>query len=88
MEKEEWQAQLITKMELEGRNREKALRAKLVEERDAEIEMVIHRLENETSSNSTDLVRQHRTEIERLRSDHQMEIKQVRPCSNSLLNFV
>jgi len=77
LEKEEWQAQIISKMQLESHNRERQLRAKLIEERDAEIEMVIQRLEMESSTSSSDLSRQHRADVERLKAEHQSEMRQV-----------
>ena len=81
IEKEEWQAQILAKIDAESRSRETQLRNKLVQERDAEIEMVIQRLESEGNMNSSDAAHHHRLEIERLRSDHAEEAKQVRASS-------
>ena len=65
-------------MERDAAEKEKKLREKLIEERDREIEMVIQRLESETYSSSSDVAHRYRLEIERLRSDHAEELKQVK----------
>lgn len=77
IEKEEWQAQLLNKSDAEMKQRERALREKLINERDAEIELVIQRLESESNTSSSGLLRQHRLEIERLKAEHSEEVKQV-----------
>ena len=78
IEKEEWQIQLLNKYEQDIIARERSLREKLIQERDSEIELVIQRLESESNTNSSDLVRQHRMEIERLKSSHTEELRQVK----------
>ncbi|KAG5455954.1 MAG: hypothetical protein BJ554DRAFT_4440, partial [Olpidium bornovanus] len=57
---------------------QKQLREKLTQERDAEIEMVILRLESETDSNASEAGRRHRMEVERLRAHHADEVRQLR----------
>ncbi|KAJ3178994.1 Centrosomal protein of 131 kDa [Geranomyces variabilis] len=78
IEKEEWAAQYMTRVEVDMRNREKAFKEKLVAERDAEIEMVVQRLESETSCNSSESTRRYRMEVERLRAETADEVKQLR----------
>ncbi|KND04993.1 uncharacterized protein SPPG_00676, partial [Spizellomyces punctatus DAOM BR117] len=78
IEKEEWQTHYMAKQEAEMRNREKAFKEKLVRERDAEIEMVVQRLESETSCNSSEATRRYRMEIERLKAETAEEVKQLR----------
>ncbi|KAJ3041961.1 Centrosomal protein of 131 kDa [Rhizophlyctis rosea] len=78
IEKEEWQSHFIAKQEAEMRNREKRFKEKLIKERDAEIEMIIQRLEVETSSNSSDATRRYRMEVEKLKSEMADEVKQLR----------
>lgn len=77
-EKEEWKQQQNLKKEEELLQREKAVREKLVKERDAEIEMVIARLESESNSNSSDVYRRHRMELERQAAQHADELKTLR----------
>ncbi|TPX58588.1 hypothetical protein PhCBS80983_g03012 [Powellomyces hirtus] len=78
VEKEEWQTHYMAKQEVEMRNREKAFKEKLVRERDAEIEMIVQRLESETSCNSSEATRRYRMEVERLRAETADEVKQLR----------
>ncbi|KAJ3145537.1 Centrosomal protein of 131 kDa [Geranomyces variabilis] len=78
IEKEEWAAQYMARVEVDMRNREKAFKEKLVAERDAEIEMVVQRLESETSCNSSESTRRYRMEVERLRAETADEVKQLR----------
>ncbi|KAI8826717.1 uncharacterized protein EV422DRAFT_7602 [Fimicolochytrium jonesii] len=88
IEREEWQAQYMAKQEAEMRTREKQFKEKLIRERDSEIEMVVQRLESETSSNSSEGVRRHRLEIERIRSEVADEIKQLRDQHSLALDKV
>ncbi|KAI9017173.1 hypothetical protein BC832DRAFT_10359 [Gaertneriomyces semiglobifer] len=78
IEKEEWQRQYIARHETEMRNREKVFKEKLIRERDAELEMVIQRLESETSSNSSEVSRRYRMEIEKLKAEAAEQVKQLR----------
>ncbi|KAJ3054350.1 Centrosomal protein of 131 kDa [Rhizophlyctis rosea] len=78
IEKEEWQTQFMAKQENEMRNREKSFKEKLIKERDTEIEMIIQRLELETSSNSSDATRRYRMEVEKLKAEMAEEVKQLR----------
>ncbi|KAJ3158667.1 Centrosomal protein of 131 kDa [Geranomyces michiganensis] len=78
IEKEEWCAQYMARVDAEMKGREKAFKEKLVAERDAEIEMVVQRLESETSCNSSESTRRYRMEIERLRAETADEVKQLR----------
>jgi TPP-dependent pyruvate/acetoin dehydrogenase alpha subunit len=50
----------------------------MIEQRDAEIEMVVQRLESESGSNTSDATRRYRMDIERIKSEAADEIKQVR----------
>jgi hypothetical protein len=59
-------------------NLQKITREQLVRERDAEIEMVIARLEAETSCSHSDISKRHRGEIERMRRDHAEELRSVK----------
>jgi hypothetical protein len=77
IEHEEQIQQRLAQVDAEYRHRETQLREKFIKERDAEIEMVIQRLESEGSLNTTDAAHSHRIEIERLRSEHADEVKQV-----------
>jgi hypothetical protein len=53
------------------------LKEQLVKERDDELEEVISRLESETNSNASDIHRQYRITIERIKADAAEEVKQV-----------
>jgi len=57
-------------------------------ERDAEIEMVIQRLESETNSSTSDITRQHRMEIEKLKAENADEIKKLRDEHNLSLDKI
>ncbi|KAJ3269353.1 Centrosomal protein of 131 kDa [Terramyces sp. JEL0728] len=78
IEKEEWQANYMKKVEVSVRAREKQFKDQLIQQRDAEIEMVIQRLESETGSNNSDATRRYRMDIERIKSETAEEIKQLR----------
>ncbi|KAJ3336674.1 Centrosomal protein of 131 kDa [Gonapodya sp. JEL0774] len=78
VEKEEWQERYMNKVETEMRAREKLFKEKLIQERDAEIELVIQRIESESSSNSSESTRRQRLEMERFRAENAEEVKQVR----------
>ncbi|KAJ3195873.1 Centrosomal protein of 131 kDa [Irineochytrium annulatum] len=88
IEKEEWQTNFMVKCEAEMRNREKQFRDKLVKERDAELEMIVQRLESETDSSASDIHRRHRIEVEKIRSDAADEIKQLRDQHSQALDKV
>lgn len=75
---DEWKTRQLVNADAEVRLKETQLREKLVKERDAEIEMVIQRLEVESSSSSGDVIRRHRMDVEKQRVEHAEEIKQVR----------
>ena len=57
-------------------------------ERDAEIEMVIQRLESETNSSTSDITRQHRMEIEKLKAENADEIKRLHDEHNLSLDKI
>lgn len=78
IEKEEWQGAYMRKIEEQVRIREKAFKEKLLKERDSEIEMVIQRLESETDSNQTDNSRGFRMEIQRLKTQHSQNVKELK----------
>ncbi|RKO94547.1 hypothetical protein BDK51DRAFT_29486 [Blyttiomyces helicus] len=67
---------------------QKALKERLVKERDAEIEMVIQRLESETSAGSSEASRRYRIEVEKLKSEMAEEIKQLRDQHSLALDKV
>ena len=77
IEKQEWQQNYIQKSEAQTRSRDKLLREQLIAQRDQEIEQVIIRLESESGSNSSESSRRYRMDIERIKSDTAMEIKDV-----------
>lgn len=78
IEKEEWQANYMKKLEVQVKQREKDLKEKLVKERDDEIEMVIQRLESETNSSQSDVSRSYRMEIQRLKTESCQQMKQLK----------
>ncbi|KAJ3261606.1 Centrosomal protein of 131 kDa [Boothiomyces macroporosus] len=78
IEKEEWQANYMKKVEMSVRAKEKQFKEQLIQQRDAEIEMVIQRLESETGSSNSDATRRYRMDIERIKSETAEEIKQLR----------
>ncbi|KAJ3367512.1 hypothetical protein HDU91_001346 [Kappamyces sp. JEL0680] len=78
LEKEEWQGNYMKKVESQMRQREKAFREQLIQQRDAEIEMVIQRLESESGSSTSDATRRYRMDIERIKAETADEIKEVR----------
>ncbi|KAJ3299847.1 Centrosomal protein of 131 kDa [Borealophlyctis nickersoniae] len=88
IEKEEWQTHFMAKQEAEMRQREKLFKEKLIKERDAEIEMVIQRLESETSSTSSDATRRYRMEVEKLKAEMAEEVKQLRDQHSLALDKV
>nr|KAJ3421398.1 Centrosomal protein of 131 kDa [Polyrhizophydium stewartii] len=56
---------------------QKLFKEKLIKERDAEIEMVIQRLESENNSSTSDATRKYRMDMERLKANTADEIKHV-----------
>ncbi|KAI9103265.1 hypothetical protein DFS34DRAFT_360468 [Phlyctochytrium arcticum] len=78
IEKDEWQTHYMAKQESDIRQREKAFKEKLVKERDAEIEMIVQRLESETSCNSSEATRRYRMELEKIKAETAEEVKQLR----------
>lgn len=78
IEKEEWQSMFMKKTEVQVRAREKAFREQVVRERDAEIEVVIDRLESESGSSNSDATRRYRMDIERIKAETANEIKELR----------
>jgi len=88
IEKQEWQNMMIQKNEAELHQREKNIREKLMSERDAEIEMVIQRLESETNSSTSDITRQYRMEIEKLKAENADEIKRLHDEHNLSLDKI
>ena len=76
-QKEEWQALVLKKTENQVRAREKAFREQVIRERDAEIEVVIDRLERESGSSNSDATRRYRMDIERIKAETANEIKEV-----------
>ncbi|KAJ3202161.1 hypothetical protein HDU67_000755 [Dinochytrium kinnereticum] len=88
VEKEEWMGRMMVKFEGEMKERDKQLREKLLKERDAELEMIIERLEADTNSNAGDLTKRHRVEIEKLKSEFNEEVKQLKDQHNLALDRV
>ncbi|ORX48635.1 hypothetical protein BCR36DRAFT_584197 [Piromyces finnis] len=88
IEKQEWQNLMIQKNEKELHQKEKIIKEKYMSERDAEIEMVIQRLESETNSSTSDITRQHRIEIEKLKAENADEIKKLRDEHNLSLDKI
>jgi hypothetical protein len=88
IEKQEWQNKMIQKNEAELHQREEIIKEKLISERDAEIEMVIQRLESETNSSTSDITRQHRMEIEKLKAEKADEIKRLHDEHNLSLDKI
>ncbi len=66
----------------------KLFKEKLIKERDAEIEMIIQRLESETNSNQSDVTRRQRMELEKLKADMADEIKNLRDQHSMALDKV
>lgn len=67
---------------------QKLFKEKLIKERDAEIEMIIQRLESETNSNQSDVTRRQRMEMEKLKADMADEIKNLRDQHSMALDKV
>lgn len=88
IEKEEWQSMFIHKKEEEMRHKEKQFKEKLLRERDTEIEMIIQRLESESSSNNSDIHRRHRMEIERLKAEMSDDTRSLKDQHNVALDKV
>jgi hypothetical protein len=88
IEKEEWQGTYMRKIEEQIRIKEKSFKEKLIKERDAEIEMVIQRLECETDSNQNDNSRGFRLEIQRLKSENTQQIKQLKDQNSLALDKI
>lgn len=86
VQSEQIKADIRIVVEREAADKERKLREKLIQERDREIEMVIQRLESETYSSSSDIAHRYRIEIERLKSEHAEELKEVRYYAK-LYNF-
>lgn len=78
VEKEEWQGMYMKKLEDQMKIREKSLKDRLVKERDAEIELVIMRLETETDLNHTDASRSARFEIQKIKAENANQIKDIK----------
>ena len=76
-EKEIFQDNFLKKSEEKYRIREKAFRDQIIQERDAEIEVVIERLERETGSSNSDATRRYRMDIERIKTETAAEMKEV-----------
>ncbi|KAJ8328206.1 hypothetical protein QVD99_000724 [Batrachochytrium dendrobatidis] len=88
VEKEEWQDCYIKKMEADIRTKEKSFKDKLIKERDAELEMIIQRLESENNSSSSDVTRKYRMDMERLKAETADEIKHLRDQHSMALDKV
>jgi hypothetical protein len=88
IEKEEWQGAFMRKIEEQVKQREKALKEKLVRERDVEIEMVIQRLECESDSNQTDASRGFRLEIQRLKTQNAQQVKELKEQNSLALDKI
>ncbi|KAL2916768.1 hypothetical protein HK105_203547 [Polyrhizophydium stewartii] len=88
VEKEEWQTHYMKKTEADIRAKEKLFKEKLIKERDAEIEMVIQRLESENNSSTSDATRKYRMDMERLKANTADEIKHLRDQHSLALDKV
>ncbi|KAI8830921.1 hypothetical protein BJ741DRAFT_581050 [Chytriomyces cf. hyalinus JEL632] len=88
IEKEQWQDRFMAKQDAEIRAWEKQLKERLIKERDDELEMIVQRLECETSSTSGDIHKRYQTQIEKMKSDMAEEIKQLREKHNLSLDKV
>ncbi|KAJ3077106.1 hypothetical protein HDU98_008542 [Podochytrium sp. JEL0797] len=88
VEKEEWQDRVVRKQEVEIRAWEKQLKEKLLQERDAELELIVERLECETNSSSGDIHKRYQLQIEKLKSDMSDETKQLQEKHNIALDRV
>ena len=88
VEKEEWQSHYMKKIESDIRAKEKQFKDKLIKERDAEIEMVIQRLESETNSNTSDATRKFRMDVEKIKAEAAEEMKHLRDQHSMALDKV
>jgi hypothetical protein len=67
---------------------QKKFKDKLIKERDDELELVISRLENESDSSQSDHHRKFRMDVEKLKSEHALEIKQLRDQHSMALDKI
>ena len=77
LEKEEWQSMMLNKLQKEALEKEKEMRIKLRNERDAEIEMIVQRLEAENSAVVAELERKYRKEKDNIAFTLQDDIDKV-----------
>ncbi|KAJ3350065.1 Centrosomal protein of 131 kDa [Entophlyctis luteolus] len=87
-EKEEWQDRVLAKQDAEIRNWEKQLKEKLIKERDEELELIVQRLESETSSTSGDIHKRYQIQIEKMKTDMMEDTKELREKHNIALDKV
>lgn len=67
----------MKKIESQVHQREQKFKEELIAQRDAELELVIQRLECESGSSHSDVARRHRMDIERIKAEHAAEKKEV-----------
>ncbi|KAL3896278.1 MAG: hypothetical protein SGCHY_004174 [Lobulomycetales sp.] len=77
-QKEAWQQQYISSQQSQYASDQKAWKEKMIQERDAEIELIITRLSSEGSADTSDLERRHRMEVERLKTESANTVRDLR----------
>jgi hypothetical protein len=73
----QWKLAYKQELSLDMERREAALKQKLKAERDEELKQVIQRLGEETSSSTSELLKSHRLEQERLKNQMAEELDKV-----------
>ncbi|RKP00141.1 hypothetical protein CXG81DRAFT_19871 [Caulochytrium protostelioides] len=83
LERDQWQVSFMRDQEARIASREQALKEALVKERDAELELVVQRLESEGGALAGSVTQAHRMELERLRTEHAETVRSLRDQHNS-----
>ncbi|KAI8613879.1 hypothetical protein BC830DRAFT_430154 [Chytriomyces sp. MP71] len=87
IEKEQWQDRFMAKQDAEIRAWEKQLKDRLLKERDDELELIVQRIECETSSTSGDIHKRYQSQIEKLKGEMAEEAKQVKRQGISVMRI-
>ena len=78
IEKEQWQTRLVAKLHDKSQREESALKARLAEQRDKQIEMVISRLTEERAEDERRIAESHKRAMDDMKSRYEMEVSEAR----------
>lgn len=84
-DRQAWEENLLRSQQADFMTREREMRAKLREERDKEIEMVISKLEEETASSKEETERAAESRVRRIREKYEAELKEIERSERATL---